>query len=180
MHHSDMKADSPDPGTRIDAASIGRITRLDKLGRPFEVEERGIECLPELMDMYEVFHPRAISQGLPPAREVALHQWVRRLLDRGWNFVCTQDGGMVGHAAVLADRERADGEFIVFVLQAYRNKGLGTVLTELALQRSRLGGLHTMWLTVEAFNFRAIRVYKKKGFEFCDEGERERTMVLKL
>ncbi len=153
---------------------------IDKEGRPFEVEERSVDCLPHLMHMYENFFPRAISQGLPPASEDDLKGWVRRLLESGWNFLCRQDGVIVGHAAVLPDLDKADGEYVVFVLQAYRNKGLGTVLTEMAMRKARSGGLHTMWLTVEAFNFRAIKVYKKVGFEFCDEGERERTMVLRL
>jgi len=130
--------------------------------------------------MYENFHPRAISQGLPPERNEDLNRWVSRLLDTGWNFLCKQDGVIVGHAAVLPDTGKSDGEYVVFVLQAFRNKGLGTVLTEMAMQKARNAGLDTMWLTVEAFNFRAIKVYKKVGFEFCDEGERERTMVLRL
>jgi RimJ/RimL family protein N-acetyltransferase len=57
---------------------------------------------------------------------------------------------------------------------------LGTELTAVAVQKARELGLKRLWLTVEAFNFRAIRVYRKVGFQFCDEGERERTMVLGL
>ncbi len=41
-------------------------------------------------------------------------------------------------------------------------------------------GLKSIWLTVEALNFRAIKLYKKMGFEFADSGERERTMILEL
>ncbi|MFH1115660.1 MAG: GNAT family N-acetyltransferase [Pseudomonadota bacterium] len=153
---------------------------FDKDGRPFEVEERSIDCLSQLMHMYGNFFPRAISQGLPPSNDVDLKGWVCKLLDSGWNFVCRQDGMVVGHAAVLPDLKKADGEYVVFVLQAYRNKGLGTVLTEAAMRKAEIEGLEIMWLTVEAFNFRAIKVYKKVGFEFCDECERERTMVLRL
>ncbi len=163
-----------------DKSPCGIVKCFDKEGRLFEVEERRVDCLSELMRMYENFFPRAISQGLPPASDVNLKGWVCKLLDSGWNFVCRQEGTIVGHAAVLPDLEKADGEYVVFVLQAYRNKGLGTVLTEMAMRKAGSEGLHTMWLTVEAFNFRAIKVYKKVGFEFCDEGERERTMMLRL
>ncbi|MDQ7783422.1 MAG: GNAT family N-acetyltransferase, partial [Desulfomonilaceae bacterium] len=86
---------------------------FDKEGRPFEVEEQRLDCLSDLMQMYEKFSPRAISQGLPPARDVDLNRWVRGLLDSGWNFVCRQDGLVVGHAAVLPDLDKSDGEYVV-------------------------------------------------------------------
>lgn len=168
------------PGSNSDATVLERVKCVDKQGRPFEVHERGVDCRDHLIQMYEVFFPRAISQGLPPSEDLDLHRWVCRLLDTGWNFLCYQDRKAVGHAAVIPDLDRGDGEYVVFVLQPYRNRGLGTVLTETAMRKARRNSLHTMWLTVEAFNFRAIRVYKKVGFAFCDECERERTMVLRL
>lgn len=150
------------------------------MGCPFEVRCCGIEQLPELIKMYDEFSPKAISQGLPPTLEEHRHKWVRRLMEIGENFMAMKERKAVGHCALIMDQKREDGEYIIFVDQPYRNRGLGTELTAVAVQKARELGLKRLWLTVEAFNFRAIRVYRKVGFQFCDEGERERTMVLGL
>lgn len=157
-----------------------RVECVDKTGHPFEVREQGAECCDELVRMYDCFTPKAMSQGLPPSDDQDRRRWVQRLIESGWNFVCRQDGEIVGHAAIIPDFDRADGEYIVFVLQPFRNKGLGTALTETAVKKARAHRLAHVWLTVEAFNFRAIKVYRKSGFEFCDEADRERAMVLRL
>jgi len=157
-----------------------RLEKLDKLGNPIEIREGGLEFLPQVTQMYDEFHPRGISQGLPPARDEDCRNWIRGLMENGWNFLCFQEGRVVGHAAILPDLDRADGEYIIFVQLPYRNRGMGSELTAMAVERARLTGLKVLWLTVESINFRAIRVYKKSGFLFCDEGERERTMILRL
>lgn len=153
---------------------------LDKHGASYEIREHGAERFEDLVGMYDEFSPKAMSQGLPPPGDMDRRLWVEQLIARGWNFLCEQDGKVVGHCAILPDARRADGEYIVFVLRPYRNKGLGTVLTEVAIEKARQQGITVVWLTVEAFNFRAIKVYKKAGFRFIDEGERERAMMLKL
>lgn len=161
--------------------SCGRCFQyIDKMGCRFEVQCSGIEQLSELTKMYDEFSPKAVSQGLPPIMEEQRHKWVVRLIETGENFIAWQEGKAVGHCALILDRKREDGEYIIFVDQPYRNRGLGTELTAVAVQKARELGLKRLWLTVEAFNFRAIRVYRKVGFQFCDEGERERTMVLGL
>jgi RimJ/RimL family protein N-acetyltransferase len=154
--------------------------RIDKMGCPFEVRCCDIKHLLELNRMYDEFSPKAVSQGLPPALEELRRRWVKQLIDTGENFVAWKEGKAVGHCALIVDRQREDGEYIIFVDQPYRNRGLGTELTDVAVRRARELGLKRLWLTVEAFNFRAIRVYRKVGFQFCDELQRERTMVLEL
>ncbi len=157
-----------------------RSDHADKSGQPFQVAECGAGCEAELAEMYDGFHPRAISQGLPPAHDEELRRWISRLLSRGANFLAWQDGKVAGHAVLLPDLDKKDGEYIIFVCQPYRNRGLGTVLTTMAMEKARALGLKKVWLTVEAYNFRAIRVYRKAGFQFIDEGERERTMLLEV
>jgi RimJ/RimL family protein N-acetyltransferase len=157
-----------------------RFQYIDKMGCRFEVQCSGVEHSPELTKMYDEFSPKAISQGLPPIMEEQRHKWVAHLIETGENFIVWQEGKAVGHCALILDQKREDGEYIIFVDQPYRNRGMGTELTAVAVQKARELGLKRLWLTVEAFNFRAIRVYRKVGFQFCDEGERERTMVLEL
>jgi RimJ/RimL family protein N-acetyltransferase len=157
-----------------------RMDRVDKLGQPFQVAECGSESEADLKEMYDGFHPRSISQGLPPAHDEELYRWISMLLARGDNFLAWQDGKVVGHASLLFDLDKKDGEYIIFVCQPYRNRGLGTILTAMTMDKARGRGLTNVWLTVEAYNFRAIRVYRNAGFKFIDEGELERTMSLDI
>jgi len=161
-------------------AAIEKIRCVDRFGWHFELAEIDSRGLPDLVEMYGRFSPRAISQGLPPAHDRDLRQWIDKLIAKAMNFVAWQDGQPVGHAAIVHDLDRLDGEYIVFVIQPYRNRGLGSALTALAMDKARAVGLKCVWLTVEAYNFRAIKVYRKAGFRFSDEGERERTMFLGL
>jgi RimJ/RimL family protein N-acetyltransferase len=160
--------------------SPGRLEKIDKLGQGFEVGEAGPEFAGEAKSMYDGFARLAISQGLPPSDKEIRDRWIDRLFEFGSNFLAWTDGLTVGHAAVIPDFDRGDGEFVIFVSEAYRNRGVGTALTTLAIEFSRNMGLRRLWLTVEAFNFRAIRLYRNAGFAIVDEIERERTMVLRL
>lgn len=88
----------------------------------------------------------------------------------------------IGHAVLLPDLTVRDGEFLVFVHQHHRGRGVGTRLTRSALENAQDLGLGAVWLTVDADNFIAIRLYRKFGFRF--EGEvswhAERKMMLHL
>lgn len=154
-----------------------RSQRVDKLGEAFETGECGHDCLPEVIDMYDAFSPKASTQGLPPADEEARHTWVRGLFQSAQNFAVWKHGKIVGHCVLITDMERLDAEYLIFVLGPQQNRGLGTVLTQMAVQRGIQLGLKTLWLTVEAYNFRAIRMYRNAGFQFCDECDSERTMT---
>jgi ribosomal protein S18 acetylase RimI-like enzyme len=153
---------------------------VDKTGCPFLIGECGREQLADLAEMYDTFSPKAISQGLPPSDDETRQGWVRGLVERGVNFAVWMESKIVGHSALICDLDKMDGEYIIFVVAPCRNRGLGSELTAMAVEKARNMGLNTLWLTVESYNFRAIRVYRKVGFEFRDEGELERTMALCL
>ncbi len=157
-----------------------RVEGLDKQNCPYEAVECDRESQEAIVSMYEVFSPKAIAQGLPPAGAEDCRNWVCALLDGGENFLVRVEGRVVGHAVLITDMERGDAEYIVFVLEDFRNRGLGSILTSLAMEKASRIGLKTVWLTVEAYNFRAIRVYKKAGFQFYGDCDRERTMMLSL
>jgi RimJ/RimL family protein N-acetyltransferase len=157
-----------------------RVEGLDKQDCPYEAVECGRESQGAIVSMYEMFSPKGIAQGLPPARDEDCRNWVCALLEGGENFLVRVEGRVVGHAVLISDLARGDAEYIVFVLEDFRNRGLGSILTSLAMEKAAKIGLKTVWLTVEAYNFRAIRVYKKVGFQFCGDCDRERTMMLSL
>lgn len=153
---------------------------VDKRGVEFEITYGGFEDRWVLAEMYDCFTPKAITQGLPPANAEARYQWIKSFLENGENFLAWSEGRLVGHASLIVDMAKLDGEYLIFMDQSCRNRGMGTELTRAAIQRARELGLNTIWLTVEALNFRAIKLYRKMGFVFSDAGERERTMILRL
>lgn len=153
---------------------------IDKSGRRLDLSYGTWADLQAIVDMYERFNPKAITQGLPPIDEVARLTWIEKLLRSGENFLAWQEGEIIGHASLVADEHGENGEYVIFVNQTYRNAGLGTELTLMMVEKAQQLGLKSIWLTVEALNFRAIKLYKKVGFVFCDSGERERTMMLVL
>jgi RimJ/RimL family protein N-acetyltransferase len=157
-----------------------RITYTDKLGRKYDMGPAADEDRGPLIEMYNNFMPKAVTQGLPPASERARLSWIQCLLHEGENFIARRQGEVVGHCSLIPDRSRGDAEYLIFVSHPFRNRGVGTGLTEMAVAKARELGLKCIWLTVEALNFRAIKLYKKIGFVFCDSGERERTMILRL
>jgi len=133
-----------------------------------------------VVELYDVFGARGQIQGLPPAGCEARQAWVRGLFDAGENFLAWQGGKVVGHCCLIVDPRRQDAEYLIFVHPDFWRQGIGTELTRRSIQQARQLALECVWLTVEALNFRAIRLYRKSGFLFCDTGERERTMILKL
>lgn len=152
----------------------------DKNGCTFEIGGVPPELRADLVEMYDNFSPKAVTQGLPPLEKGLRHKWVDNLLEVGRNFGVWRTGKLIGHASLIIDPEKNDGEYLIFVYREHRNKGLGTELTRMVIKEAIDLGLDSIWLTVEALNFRAINLYKKLGFNFCDFGERERTMCLRL
>ncbi len=153
---------------------------VDKKGSRLTVGECHGDDLDQLTTMYDLFSPKALTQGLPPVDDLNRRLWVENLVDRGLNFVAFDQKAIIGHAAIIPDGAYKEGEYIIFILDKFRNRGIGSKLTELSVKKAINLKLDFIWLTVESYNFRAIRVYKKVGFEFCDEGELERTMQLDL
>ena len=156
------------------------ITFQDKKGSVFEVKDCSSEDLFPLLDMYSEFLPKPASQGLPPMDPDACGNWVKGLLEEGENFLAWRDGRVIGHAALIHDPDKGDGEFLIFVDRSCRNRGVGKALTRMALDRAGELGLAAVWLSVETYNFRAINLYKRFEFIFCDTNECERTMICQL
>ena len=157
-----------------------RLTCVDKKGCSFELGVCSEEDFSCLLEMYELFSSRPVSQGLPPASPEGLRNWIQGLLEAGKNILAWRDDKVVGHVAIIPDYVKGDCEFLIFVNPSCRNQGIGAELTRLALEHAKRLDLKLVWLTVEMYNFRAIKLYRKFQFEFCDSGECERTMLLKL
>jgi GNAT superfamily N-acetyltransferase len=151
---------------------------IDKKGTTFRIggcEEKDFFCL---LEMYRIFSPKPASQGLPPPDPQGCLTWLRGLFEAAENFLAWRQDKVIGHAALIPDFRKRDAEFLIFVDQSFRNRGIGTALTRLAMDRAGALGLRMVWLTVETYNLRAIGLYRRVGFTFRNRDECERTMVL--
>lgn len=152
----------------------------DRSGRLYELGECSVDHLSVLADMYRNFLPKPASQGLPPPEPQTRERWVNSLLEIAVNLVGWEGGKIIGHAALIMDPGGQAGEFVIFVHQDYRNVGIGTELTRLALQRARDLGCKAVWLTVSVTNVVAMKLYQRVGFTYCDMDDCERTMIINL
>ncbi len=150
----------------------------DKRGCAFEVRAYTPGDFSCLAEMYDLFTPKVKFQGMPPLEREACRKWIRGLIDAGANFLAWRDDRVVGHVVVLPDLDKGDAEYLIFVDQFNRRVGIGSELTRTAIKKAEGLGLKTVWLTVDAYNFRATKLYKKCGFSFCKayESPSERLM----
>jgi GNAT superfamily N-acetyltransferase len=155
-------------------------TRTDRGGQVFEIGHYDDRHLEHLCRMYESFSPRPAAQGLPPENPEMCIQWVKHLLAIGRSLLAWRSTEVIGHAALIPDRSGGSCEFVVFVHQEARNRGIGTELTRSALDLARDLCFDTTWLTVEASNYVAIRLYRRTGFVRCDDEIAEWTMAVNL
>jgi len=88
----------------------------------------------------------------------------------------------VGHVVILPDYEKKDAEYLIFVSRAARGLGVGKELTIASIKKAVEMGMQVVWLTVDAYNFRSTKLYRKIGFEFCEgySSSSERMMIMKL
>src|SRR5512139_3886538 len=150
-----------------------------KSGELFEVGAGCPDDLSLLLAMYDCYSPRPASQGLPPADPALCSAWARRIFDASLNILAWRGERIIGHAALLPEPARASCEFVIFVDQDNRGLGVGSELTALAISESAKARVSSIWLTVDATNHVAIRLYRKFGFTFTETGEYEHVMVLK-
>ena len=152
----------------------------DKTGAAFEIGRCSTSDVSCLMRMYHDFYPKPASQGLPPADFETCQKWAEELIQIGENLLAWHGQEVIGHAALTPDIKGSSGEFVIFVHQNYRNRGIGTELAMASLERARELGFKSVWLTVAITNSIALRLYVKLGFQSCAMDECERTMRITL
>jgi len=158
------------------------MIHADKTGVCFEIRKCLEKDLISLAEMYDLFSPKAKFQGMPPLDGKTRQKWITKLLKEGENYMALRNAQVIGHAVFLPDLKVRDGEYLIFVRHPFRGRGIGTKLTHIALEEAKAMGLKLIWLSVGTYNFIAIRLYKKFGFNFCEEyaAESEKKMILTL
>ncbi len=150
----------------------------DAHGRDIEISIHSDEY-EALHGMYAAFDPADRAQGIPPASEEKIHDWLETILDSGYDVVATHGEHCVGHATLVPDGNDAY-ELAIFVLDTHQQAGIGSQLMEALLGYAQREGAEHVWLTVERWNGAAIQLYRKFGFETCDTENFEMEMSLRL
>ncbi|EMA50048.1 MULTISPECIES: GNAT family N-acetyltransferase [Halococcus] len=154
-------------------------TFTDAHGREIEISVYDDEEFTVLAEMYVAFDPADRAQGIPPANEEAIEEWLDTILESGYDVVAYHGDTCVGHATLVADGD-ACHELAIFVLDTHQAAGIGSRLLKALLGHAGREGAERVWLTVERWNQAAIALYRKVGFETCDSESFEIEMAIRL
>ncbi|OLZ39740.1 GCN5 family acetyltransferase [Natrinema saccharevitans] len=145
--------------------------------------------LEDVVEMYLEFDPADRAQGIPPTGESRIRNWLETIGEDSVNVVASHEDDAIGHAMLVPDtddpsaiEDNADieWELAIFVLQAYQQAGIGTVLLENLLGYAAEIGIERVWLTVERWNNPAIALYERVGFESTGTESFEQEMAILL
>jgi RimJ/RimL family protein N-acetyltransferase len=148
-------------------------------GRELEVRSFVREDFGALVQMYKSFEPKRVAQGIPPPDVPRIAHWLDRLEQKSQALLAWQGGKVVAHT-ILCPMPADSAEFTIFVHQDYRQEGLGTALSRLTLDWALHMGFAHAFLTTETSNFRALRLFRKLGFQTTSSYGDEVEMKLDL
>ena len=151
----------------------------DAHGREIEISVCDESEFAALKRMYVAFDPADRAQGIPPAGEAAIGEWLDVVLASGYDVVAYHGDTCVGHATLVADEDDTH-ELAIFVLDTHQAAGIGSRLLSTLLGHAGREGVERVWLTVERWNNAAIALYRKVGFETCDTESFEIEMAIRL
>ncbi|MFB6157971.1 MAG: N-acetyltransferase family protein [Haloferacaceae archaeon] len=136
-------------------------------------------ALEALAAMYVDFDPADRAQGLPPAGEDRIRDWLANVLAGDTvNVIALVNEAAAGHATLVPDGGAY--ELAIFVHQDYQDAGIGTALLRTLLGHAADEGVERVWLSVERWNAPAISLYEKVGFETSNAENFEREMSIRL
>jgi RimJ/RimL family protein N-acetyltransferase len=137
---------------------------LTHKGRELEIRSFEREDFGALVQMYKSFEPKRVAQGIPPPDVPRIAHWLDRLEQKSQALLAWGGGRVVAHT-ILCPMPADSVEFTIFVHQDYREEGLGTALSRLTLGWALHMGFTHAYLTTEISNFRALRLFRKLGFQ---------------
>ncbi len=148
-------------------------------GRELEIRPLGGEDFGALVRMYKSFEPKRVAQGIPPPDVPRIAHWLDRLVQKSQALLAWEGNQVVAHT-ILCPMPGDSVEFTIFVHQDYREEGLGTVLSRHTLDWALHMGFAHAYLTTEISNFRALRLFRKLGFQTTSSYGDEVEMKLDL
>ena len=148
-------------------------------GRALTVRAYSSEDFGALTEMYASFEPKRVAQGLPPPDVPRIARWLEQLQSKSHALLALDGKKIVAHT-LLCPIRHDEVEFTIFVLQDYREEGLGTELSRLTIAWALEMGLSKVLLTTEFSNYRAIGLFRKLGFRIKSSYGEECEMGLDL
>lgn len=136
---------------------------VDKEGIPLLVRSYKDRDYDDLVTFYEGYPARHRSLSLPPATRQYVERWLTTLLDDGKHLLAVDGDTITGHVG-YAPRDASVPELLVFVDEAYHDRGIGTELCRHAIAHAAADGCEGLTLRVELGNSRAVHVYERLGF----------------
>ena len=143
---------------------------VDDEGVAYVVRPYRPEDLHPLVEMYDRLDPTSRTMGLPPATPTGIEDWLRGLVEQGWNLVARRGELAVGHVGV-APGDSDTPQFVIFVDDDHQNRGLGTELVNQTIAYAADREHDALRLSVSTGNRRAITVYRNVGFEPVDPAQ---------
>ncbi|MEM4565413.1 MAG: GNAT family N-acetyltransferase [Archaeoglobaceae archaeon] len=139
----------------------------DKLGRAITI--RAYEPARDrdgLIEMYVNYDPEDRLLGLPPVGRTAIERWMRHLEEKGFSIIAEHEGRIVGHLAIVEDESnKGVVDLAIYLARNYQNQGIGTEMVKAIIEYCRKVCYKKITLVTDRLNWRAIKVYKKCGFQ---------------
>ena len=152
----------------------------DKQGRLYQVRAYEASDFEDLKEMYDAFEPKGAECGLPPPNDRVRLKWLHHVVTDLFSVLAVHKHRVVGHCALDLSCSPSCPEYLIFIRQGFRDRGIGTALSGVMKQLAKEAGCEKVILTVRTANTRAIKVFEKTGFVFCGKIEAERDMELHM
>jgi putative acetyltransferase len=126
-----------------------------------------VEDSEKLFEMYSSLSEETLRWAMPPYTREIIDRWMNNL-PHCITLVAVYGDRIVGHATVFKSphpRRKGVADFGIYIHQDFQNVGLGTAMVSKLLESAKKERLHRLELGVIAENTRAVRLYKKFGFE---------------
>lgn len=169
----------PDRTNKLNLSKISFAIK-DKIGVAIIIRAYQAEDYQRLIDMYDKFEPKGIAMGLPHSDKKLRNDWINCIVKSFFNMVAIYQNKIIGHSAIDIFRNKSSPEYMIFLDQDFRNRGIGTIQTMIIKKICKEFGCKQIWVAVTCHSMLGIKVFKKLGFKFTGTIGPEREMVLKL
>ena len=150
----------------------------DRIGLDINIREYQAEDRTGMMAMYDDFEPKGEAMGLPPPDDEVRRRWIDDIVKTFYNFIALHKKKIIGHAAIDIFRTKVSPEYLIFLHQDFRSRGIGTEFTLTVKKICKKLECRQVWVTVSSANTRAIHMFKTVGFKFRGPIGLDREMVL--
>ena len=117
----------------------------------------------QLVQLYRSMSDSALRWTKAPTREQI--EQIIQYPDYYISLVTEHDDRVIGHGEIKKDSEKRNGELNIHLHQDYHGVGLGTVMMIALMSDANGQALHRINLQVAAENRKAVRLFRKFGFQ---------------